>query len=573
MEPTTISALLAHRAVTHPDKTGYTFLDNGERESHSFTYRELDRSVRGLAARLRDSCAPGDRALVLATDNSSFIRAFLACQYVGVIAVPVFPFGTSRSAHRIDTLVAIARDCDAVVVISATADRIRATAADLAPELACLDWVDTDEDGIGFEPAASEPEDIAFLQYTSGSTSTPKGVLVTHRSLLTNERMFAHCFGLTEDEVIVSWLPPFHDMGLIGMVLQSLYLGAHAVLMPSLAFVQRPARWLRAIHRYHGTMSGAPNFAYELCLRRVSRAEQSGLDLSTWRVAFSGAEPIRAATMAAFADRYAPNGFDRTASFGGYGLAEMTLVATTSAIGSYPTTVRVSADALRQGLIEPGEDHTLVGVGHLRLDREVVIADPETETTMPDGRVGEVWLAGGDVAAGYWRRSAETARTFGARLRDTDAGPYLRTGDLGVLLDGELFITGRIKDLLIVGGLNHYPQDIEATVEGVDPWIRPGCVAVFAREPAGAGQDEAIVVAELARPSGVWNDPPNPAALVRAVRAAVSDGHGITVGEIAFVRPGSVPKTSSGKLRRAACRIRYLAGELAPAMPVTGEAR
>ncbi len=572
----TIPALLSEWARDRGAKKAYTFLDNQERECITFTYAQLDKAVRSLAAHIQRIAEPGDRVLITATENQSLIRAFLACQYAGVIPVPVFPLTSARPVRRIATLSAIAEDCAATVVLSADAARLQAAIATVAPALAERTWIAPDdidaEAAAHFRPVPTEPEQVAFLQYTSGSTSTPKGVMVTHRSLLRNEEMIAHYLGLTEADVIISWLPLFHDMGLIGMTLQALYLGAHAVIMPPLAFVQRPARWLRTISKYQGTMSGAPNFAYDQCVQRITPAERRELDLSSWRVAFSGAEPIRAATLTAFATTYAPYGFSRGSQVGAYGLAEITLVATASARDTPPTLLTVRSDALRRGRIEPGDGQVLVGVGRAERHRRVVIVDPATRTPLPENTVGEVWLAGEDVAIGYWHRPEETARTFGARLADTDEGPFLRTGDLGALHEGELFITGRTKDMLIVGGLNHYPQDLEATVEAAHPLVRPGGTAVFCRDPAAVGatrDEQVVIVAEVTRLSVLepGQGELDHQALTRAVRAAVSETHGISPYDIAFVSPGTVPKTTSGKLQRAACRDSYERGEMPSTRP------
>ena len=566
-----MAALVSAHAYEQGSKTVFRYLPNGEDEDRSLTYAELDRDARAIAADLQRESAPGERALILTNDSIDFIRAFIACQYAGLIAVPAYPPFPMKSQRKAATLRAIGRDSAATVVLSSGPLELRTTVGEVAPELAALTWVDLDAGPLDagpraaaeeFRPVQVRPEDISFLQYTSGSTALPKGVAISHQALMLNERLIAHSMGLGPDEIIVCWLPLFHDMGLIGNILQTLYLGAEAILIPPMAFVQRPVRWLDAISRYGGTMSGAPNFAYDLCVRRIPPAERSGLDLSSWRLAFNGAEPIRAVTLDRFVEAFGPSGFDARAVYPCYGLAESTVLATGSRRLAGSTTTAVDQDALQDGWFVPGGDHLLVGCGTPMLHRRVEIVDPVTRRLTEAGRVGEIWLAGPDIASGYWERPEESAETFAAHLADTGAGPFLRTGDLGVLHDGELYVTGRRKDVIIVGGRNHYPQDIEATVEAVDPLVRPSCCVAFSLDRDGS--EQVIIVAEIqgaateAELSGIG----------RSVRVAVSAQHDIQVDQVALVKPGSVPKTSSGKVQRAACRAAFERGELTPARAV-----
>ncbi len=580
----TISALLADRARRHGAKSAYTFLDDGQTESASLTYEQLDRHARAIAARIQERARPGDRALVLTVDNVHFVRAFMACQHAGVIAVPVAPPLPIGSRRRVDTLRAIVRDCAATLVLTGGSVDLRTRVGDVAPELAALPWLAVDTvpsaDAEAFRQPPVAGDDVSFLQYTSGSTSTPKGVMVSHRNLMLNEKLFARCMGLGPEDVLVSWLPLFHDLGLIGNVLQNLYLGAHAVLMPPLAFVQRPARWLRALTRYRGTMGAAPNFAYELCVRRIPEAERGEFDLSSWRLALNGAEPVRAATLEAFAEAYAPYGFDRDVLYPAYGLAEVTLLATGSVRGQGAITLAVERDALREGKVVTGGNQVLVGVGKPRIHREVEIVDPDSCQALRPDTVGEVWLAGPDIALGYWQRPQESEATFRARLADSGRGPFLRTGDLGVVHEGELYITGRLKDLIILGGCNYYPSDIEASAEAAHDWIRSGCSAAFPAERDGG--EELVLVAEVLKPAaarrpGAGGTPPGPGEIERRIRAAISADHGIQVAEVVLAVPGSVPKTSSGKLQRRACRAAYEQGTLrrvpGTGTPLSGEGR
>lgn len=575
-----ISALLSENGQSRSDETAYTILGNGHDETDVLTHGMLDLQARATAARLQQSLKAGDRALIVAPDNAHFIRAFMACQYAGVIAVPVAPPLPLRNPRKVATLAAIARDCSARAVLDGSGGELGDAMGEFSPELAALEWIDVSAcpvaEAAGFRAPRIGSEDVSFLQYTSGSTSSPKGVMVSHRALLRNEEMFAAVMGMTSEDVIVSWLPLYHDMGLIGKVLQASYLGAHLVLMPSAAFVQRPARWLRAITRYRGTVSGGPNFAYDLCVSRIPEADRSEFDLSSWKVAFSGAEPIRPATFDAFAEAYAPHGLAPETLQTGYGLAEATLVASGGVRGELPLTVGIDRARLREGRVVPGDDQRIISVGRARLSRRFVIVDPATRLPREDGVVGEIWMSGDDIPLGYWGRPDTTEETFGARLADTGEGPFLRTGDLGVLLEGELYVTGRLKDVIIVGGRNHYPQDIEVCAEEAHSWIRPGCTAAFSVE--GESGEKVVLVAEVMRPAAsrrTANGEAPPAAptldhIRRRLLTAVSAEHGIQLDDIHLVTPASTFKTSSGKVQRALCRTAYEQGEFTLA-PEPGE--
>lgn len=466
------------------------------------------------------------------------------------------PFDARRGTA---SLRAIAQDCAPTVVLFAGPGGYERFIRDSSPELAALTWIgagEVDESRAGFLPVPADPAGISFLQYTSGSTASPKGVMVGHRALLAQERLLHEIGDFSQDSVIVSWLPLFHDMGLIGNVLLALYAGCQAVLMPPLTFVQQPVRWLRAISAYRATVSGGPNFAYELCVRRVPVQDRQGLDLSSLRAAFNGAEPVRASTLEAFTAAYAPHGFDPRALYPCYGLAEVTLMATGSPVGGGPVTLDVHLDALQEGRLVPGGGHRIVGSGRPGPRRRLEIVDPETCLPVRPGHVGEIWVAGPDVTDGYWGRPQESAEVFGARLTGTSEGPFLRTGDLGVVHDGELFVSGRLKDLIIVGGRNHYPQDLESTAETAHPMVRRGCVAAFGDAPL-------VVVAEV-KPAVTEEQL---AQVGPAVRTAVAAGHGVQVDKIVLIAAGTMPKTSSGKLQRRACRAAYESGTLTAAVP------
>jgi amino acid adenylation domain-containing protein len=533
VRPSTLAGLLQARVAEQPDREAYLFLGDGEIETERLTWGELDGRARAIATALLESVKPGGRALLLYPPGLEFVAAFFGCLYAGVVAVPAYPPRLNdRSQSRLQS---IARDASPGAALTTTS--IAAAAGVLServPELAGSRWIATD----ALPPAAGsrsfpepDPASIAFLQYTSGSTAAPKGVMVTHANLVHNERMIGQAFAMDEDSVVVGWLPLYHDMGLIGNVLQPLHAGARCVLMSPVSFLQRPRRWLEAIDRYRGTTSGGPNFAYELCLRKASPED---LDLSSWRLAFNGAEPVRASTLERFAEVFAPSGFRREAFYPCYGLAEATLFVSGGEPGQSPR-------------IDPPR----VGCGHAWMGQRIVIADPETREELPSGAEGEIWVAGPSVAAGYWGNPEATERDFRARLAGGD-GPFLRTGDLGVL-EGHLFVTGRIKDLIILRGRNHYPQDIELTAERSHPDIHPGGGAAFSVEIAG--EERLVLVQEVERRRDQDLD-----GIADAVRRAVAEEHEVQPYEVVLVRSGTVPKTSSGKVQRHAARARYLAG-------------
>ncbi|HSF42928.1 MAG TPA: amino acid adenylation domain-containing protein [Thermoanaerobaculia bacterium] len=572
----TLPQILRLRARRDPGDRIYTFLLEGEAEAGHLTAADLDRQAGAVAAALRRTCAPGDRALLLFPPGLEFIAAFLGCLYAGVVAVPAYPPRPRRDRQRLETIV---RDCAPRAVL--TTGALRAATAPLAaevPGLAAASFLATDElaagGAQGDDLSEVDPAWPAFLQYTSGSTSSPKGVIVTHAHLMHNERMIRAAFRQDEGSVVVGWLPLYHDMGLIGNVLQPLFCGGRCVLMSPVAFLQRPRRWLEAIDRFRATTSGGPNFAYELCVEKVGPEERHGLDLSSWRVAYNGAEPVRAETLARFAEAFAPCGFRREAFYPCYGLAEATLFAAGPRRVAEPQVRAFDAAALAQHQAVPAADgRPLVACGEPWEGQRIAIADPETGAELPAGRVGEVWLSGPSVAAGYWAREEETARTFSAFLTAADgsaAGPFLRTGDLGFVAGGELFITGRIKDLVILRGRNHYPQDLELTAEQSHPELRPGSVAAFSID--GEDGERLVVVGEVERhfKAGVE-------AVAAAVRRAIAEEHEVQVHEVVLIRTGTLPKTSSGKIQRHLCRSRHLAGELAVvgasslARPAAGE--
>ncbi len=553
----TVSEILRLQAEERGEDPVYRYLADGETETRALSFAQLEREARALGSELQTAAQRGERALLLVVDGIDFIRAFMACQLCGVIAVPAYPPFPVQSKRRMETLAGIVQDCTPSVVLSGGPSALDEAVRAGVEELADRPWVAVDAIPEGLADSFSDTrlrsEDISFLQYTSGSTSEPKGVIVTHDALMHNEELIRRQFAVTHEDRLVSWLPLYHDMGLIGAVLQTLYTGLETTLLPPLAFVQRPVRWLRAITRYRATVSGGPNFGYELCVRRIPPESWPELDLSCWDIAFSGAEPVRASTLHAFNEAFSPHGFHPQAWYPCYGLAEVTLLATSNERGGGALRFAVDREALEAGSLVPGTGRELVSAGRARFHRRVEIVDPDTLDRVPTGQVGEIWLAGPDVAGGYWER--DSSAVFEAHVNGVDDGSFLRTGDLGAMYQDQLVVTGRLKDVVIVAGRNHYPQDIEATVESSHPAIRRGCCAAFAVDtPTG---EHLVVVAEIRGESA--SDKPD---VQRSARAAISAAHGIEIGDLLLVAPGSVPKTSSGKLQRRACRDAYLAGAL-----------
>ncbi|MRH86148.1 SDR family NAD(P)-dependent oxidoreductase [Nocardia sp. SYP-A9097] len=553
--------VLALRSSLQPDRIAYRYLETGDvdGEISTITYAGLERRAQAIAAWLSAGGFTNQRALLLYPPSLEFLSGFLGCAIGSVVAVPApLPqlHELSRSLRRLRQIMADA-EIQLVLTTRPVVDALAAVVAEL-PELATLTWVATEEIGdelaAGYKPPVLGPDSIAFLQYTSGSTSAPRGVVVSHGNLLHNEQAIAEAFAHTPDlvadwpgDLFVSWLPVFHDMGLIGPVLQNLYQGTTTTLMSPQHFLQRPERWLTAISAFGAHTSGAPNFGYELALRRVTPDLLERLDLSRWRVAFNGAEPVRAGTLRRFAAGFAAAGFRNEALLPVYGLAEGTLIASgAGGVDRAPTIDRGAG---------PDAAAEWVGSGRAPEGITLVIADPETRVRCADGEVGEIWTAGASVARGYLGHPERTREVFEARLAD-GTGPFLRTGDLGFLRGGELFVTGRAKDVLIIDGRNHYPQDLEATVESAHATVRAGCVAAFSVD-AGTGE-QPVVVAEVKSTAA-----PELEAAEMAIRAAVGTEHGLPLHAIVFIGPRTIFKTSSGKIQRQACRTAFLADELA----------
>ena len=561
-QPVTLVDLLEWRARFQPERVAYTLLVDGETERISLSWSELHRKARLIGQRLTSIGAAGERVVLLYPSDLEYVAAFFGCLHAGAVAVPAYPPRLNRTLHRLRSIVA---DSQATLALSISS--IRARIEPLCaqfPHLRTLSWLTTDDLEDEVEDEWRNPtltgDTLAFLQYTSGSTSQPKGVMVSHGNLLHNQQMIQRAFEQTESSIIVGWLPLYHDMGLIGNVLQTLFVGARCVLMSPTAFLQSPFRWLQAISRFKATTSGGPNFAYDLCVRKVSIEQRAQLDLNSWKVAFNGAEPIRPDTLERFAEAFRPCGFNPESFHPCYGLAEATLFVSGKTLRGRPRVESFDAVELlkNRSVNSTGdgrEDRLLVSCGASLFEQKVVIVNPESLTECGPGEVGEVWVSGQSIAGGYWNQPESTRQTFQAKIDSDDAETFLRTGDLGFLHGGELYVTGRLKDLIIIRGLNHYPQDIEKTAEQSHPSLRAGCGAAFSLEIED--EERLVIVQEVERHRTATDR-----EIIEAIRQRVSEEHEVQVYAVSLIRQGSIAKTSSGKIRRNACRADFVNGEL-----------
>jgi amino acid adenylation domain-containing protein len=548
---------LRQLAARRPDDTALTVVAerDGQLDETVLTYRGFHQRVLAVAAVLQARFDRGDRVLILLDNDAHYAVSMFACFHAGVIAVPVFPPESTRPQH-LARLAGIAADAQARGILTAAAlrDMVGTAAREFGvPEVIAVDEVDA-ASASDWRAHAPDADDVAFLQYTSGSTSAPKGVMVTHGNLMANERAIREGLSIGPDDRFGVWSPLFHDMGLIGGLLQPFYSGIPCVLSSPRFFLERPVRWLEMIARHRVTISGGPDFAYRLCLDRVKEAQVAGLDLSSWRVAYTGAEPVRHDTMAAFVERYAPVGFSAGAVYPCYGLAEATLFVTGGRRGSGMSARRFGSEALAQRQVVPDADGAvLVGCGSAPSAHALRIADPQSGAPIAAGAIGEIWAAGPSIAAGYWNRPVESAATFLA----CDGARWLRTGDLGFVHEGELFVAGRLKDMVIVRGHNIYPQDIERVVEAQVDVVRAGRIAAF--QVDGKQGEGIAVAAEVSRATQKLIAPER---LAEAVSAVVGEHCGESPVLVLLLNPGGLPKTTSGKLQRQACRIAWQDGSL-----------
>jgi acyl-CoA synthetase (AMP-forming)/AMP-acid ligase II len=542
----TIADILRLRAELTPHQRVFLFLESGERERASYTFAELDRKARAIGCRLVALGARGKRVLLPHPPGPEFVASFFGCLYAGAVAIPACSSLLSTRHH--DRLRFIVEDAEAEFILAASNQSLTCFRESLINQdwtsrlsLLAVDEV-AETESVGWSPSHSGPEDLAYIQYTSGSTSSPKGVVISHRNILSNQRMIQSAFRTSEASVVVSWLPHFHDMGLVGVLQHAVYTAMSVVLMAPLDFIRRPAQWLKAISKYRASISGGPNFAYDLCVERVKDEAVAELDLSCWRLAFNGSEPVKADTLKRFVEKFGKAGFRREYFYPCYGLAEATLFVS-SRVSSKPFPLK--------------NQRQVVSCGQGWDSERVLIVDPKTQRRCPDGAEGEIWIAGPHVARGYWRRPDETREIFAAHLSDTGEGPFLRTGDLGYLIGGELYISGRLKELIILHGKNHYPQDIEVTVAASHPLLRRDGGAAFSVEVAG--REHLVLFQEVKRQT-----PLEKAFEIKsAIRQALAENRAIKPYSIVLFKPNTIPKTSSGKIMRSACRADFLRNSFA----------
>jgi acyl-CoA synthetase (AMP-forming)/AMP-acid ligase II len=556
--------LLAEQARLYGDKTAYAFLEDGENVTDTVSFAQMLERARAVAVELSRRAPVGSRVLLLYPSCIDYMVGFFGCLSAGMIAVPIFPPNSGRHNPRLE---AVSRDCGAFLGLTTTRQlQVMQPALLASPLLSALDMICTDQiphSAPGWRRPDIETATLAMLQYTSGSTGKPKGVMVSHGNLLGNERMIQAAIGSSCNSVYVSWLPLFHDMGLIGCMLHAYWLGATCYFMAPASFLKRPTRWVQAISRYRGTLSGGPNFAYELCAEKVQAEPGLDLDLSCWTMAFSGSEPVRYSTLERFSEVHARYGFVPSSWLPSYGMAEATLVVTCANGGDPrqpPVVRRLDKAMLGARRVVPagsGEGVSVVGCGKPLPEQTIRIVDPVTCELCPPDRIGEIWLAGPHIAHGYWQRPEESRDTFQAHIVGSGEGPFLRTGDLGFLCDGQMVVAGRIKDMMIVRGVNYYPQDIEACVEAAADELQSSGAAAFSLD-AGAGE-RVVVVAEVKRSAMRSLDRRR---VIGRVRERVLDQHELALADLVLIRQGSLPKTSSGKVQRNQVRQLYLARQL-----------
>ena len=559
----TLVDVMRWRAESTPNKLQYRFLVDGETQEETRTNFQIDQKVRSIAARIQQVSKKGDRIMLLLPPSMQFIEAFFASLYAGCVAIPLYPHVRKKKDQILTRILNVAKDATPAAIISI--GNIQQASMPFFQEVEHtrhIPWINLDEIPVSLADDWKEMnlagDDLAFLQYTSGSTSVPKGVMVSHGNILHNTATIHLGFGTHPNDISMTWLPPYHDMGLIGGILTPLYTGIEANLMPPAYFLQRPFRWLKAISRLKANGSGGPNFAYDYAVKKVRPEQREELDLSSWTIAFCGAEPINTETLRKFAEYFEPCGFQYKSFLPCYGLAEGTLMVTTLHRHEDPVVESFDKEGLVKHQIiptdDPKEGRKLMGCGKTYDDLQVRIVNPDTHELAKQGEIGEVWASGSSIAQGYWGRPDASKETFQAFIKDTGEGPFMRTGDLGFVYEGQLYITGRIKSLIIIDGSNHYPQDIEWTVANSHESIRAAGAAAYAIEVDGS--EKLVITAEL-DPRAYRDLTDDDARKIRrAIKSSISAEHDLAVHDIMFTN--RIPKTTSGKIKHHQCKADYL---------------
>lgn len=563
---TTYIEVIKNRTASKPDHVVFRFLSDGVNENESLTYRQLETRSKALGAAMQKVGNKGDRVLLLFQPCLSYVASLYACFYSGFVAVPAYPPRRKRGIERIYSIIEDSKATICLISQQVYNDIQKNFKNDgLLNQLNWIIYEDiADDKAKEFNETEILAEDLALLQYTSGSTGNPKGVMITQLNLLYNSEYIRQTFELSDNTVGVNWLPVFHDMGLIGGIMQVAYTGGVNIGLPPIEFLKKPLNWLKAIEKYGGTTAGGPNFSYDYCIQKTTEEERKEIDLSTITVFFCGAEPIRKSTYNEFSNKFAVSRAKEEQFYSCYGLAEATLIVTGGFRADKPKYLEVDAYSLTDNRVEVIEEGkpggvSLVGCGHLWMETRVEIVDPVTLKKVGKNEIGEIWISGPTLAAGYWNKPEETKRTFGAMLSDSGGGPFLRTGDLGFFYENELYITGRLKDLLIIRGVNHYPNDIEFTIQNAFPELRQNGGAAFPVDEAG--EERLVIVQELERSAMRDTDHDT---LIENIRQVISEDHELDVYSIVLIRTGSIPVTSSGKIQRRQTKYQYLNNDLVP---------
>jgi len=547
--------ILRRRAVESGGDPAFKFLPDNSGPPIDLSYRDLDGKAMRIAAMLQSLGMQEKRCLLVFPTGPEFVCAFFGCLYAGVIAVPTHIPDHKRFLNRFASITSNA-GAEVVLSTSRLSQKIKSTLLE-HPSTAGLVWVNVEDALPEMEGAWRKPDvtsgSLAYLQYTSGSTSDARGVMISHGNMIANSQYITKAVRLSKDSVSVCWLPHFHDMGLVDGIILPVHTGYLGILMSPQSFLHQPYLWLKAISDYGATHCGGPNFGFEHCLETITAEMRSGLRLDSWKSAYSGSETVRKNTLDRFATAFSSCGFRKSSFYPCYGLAEGTLLVTGGELGG--------EERLFPG---PAGGPPHVGCGHAWPDTDVMIVNPDTRTENPQGKEGEIWVKGGGIALGYWNCPEETNLFFGAYPEGHSKGPFLRTGDLGILVSGELFVTGRLKDLIIIRGSNYHPQDIEYTLESCDDALAHGRSAVFSVDTGMA--EELVVMAEVKRSHRKTVDAQK---IVQRIRDNVSQAHGLDVAAVVVLNPGNLPVTSSGKVRRTASRKLYLSREISPILSWT----